>query len=205
MQIDEKIALMEKEYRNYQRKEVTDNLNTDTIGIKYTVEGLRRWIKRKKVILGFQVIHFEKRRFLNETLIFPYMVDFFDIEEDSEHSLWLASNTQNVTITAAKLDSPQKRDSLNDWKEYFHKEMLENKIYTDIQKTQAMEYLDYLCYETPTAKGPMYHITYRMYLEQRFFIGTFNCESKKKEKMGLLLEALVQEMNDLQKEERGIV
>ena len=80
---------------------------------------------------------------------------------------------------------------------------LAETIEEDVKKTKEMEKLDYICYETPSGKGTFYNITFQLNEEKGYFVGTFGCDQKQKETMGVLLEAMVQQINDDRKEEGG--
>lgn len=203
MRTDEKIAILEKQKRLEQRKKEEEerekNNPKQDLTFSYTVEELREKIPSQKLMLGFLKIILETKTVTKGNLKIPLMTDFFDVTEEKEQSIWCASNKYNVTFLVIMMEEVKKRLPILEWKDFMVKEMKGNQIFMDVKKTNAMEQLDYICYETPSGKGDLYNITFQLYEEKSYFVGTFCCDQKEKETMGVLLEAIVQEINDIRK------
>lgn len=198
MHIDEKIALIEKEKRAQAKREQEggENNNDPMDGTTYTVEGLREKIKKGKALVGFKTISFETRTITNGALKVPFQVDFYDVIDEGESVVWYASNKHSVTLTLCMIGEAKKRGPVTEWKDFMVEQMMGNKIYMDVKKTETMGHLDYICYETPTAKGVLYNITFQLIEEERYFVGTYNCPKEEQKRMGTLLEAMVQEIDE---------
>ena len=202
MRTDEKIAILEKQKR-LEQKEKEKEEKRQELTFSYTVEELKEKIPSKKLMLGFLKIVLEMKTVTEGNLKIPFIIDFFDVIEEKEQSVWYASNQYNVTFVLVFLKEKKKRMPISEWKKFLVKEMRGNQIFMDVKKTKEMEKLDYICYETPSGKGTFYNITFQLNEEKGYFVGTFGCDQKQKETMGVLLEAMVQQINDDRKEEGG--
>ena len=57
----------------------------------------------------------------------PFIIDFFDVIEEKEQSVWYASNQHNVTFVLVFLKEKKKRMPISEWKEFLVKEMRGNQ------------------------------------------------------------------------------
>ena len=57
--------------------------------------------------------------------------------------------------------------------------------------------MDYLSYRTPTKKGWVFNLIFRVRYGSSRVIGNYNCYEKDKETIGLILEALICRMDEL--------
>ncbi len=58
--------------------------------------------------------------------------------------------------------------------------------------------MQYFCYTAPTSKGRLYNIAFQLKKGDRVYAGNFSCPEEEQKGMGLLLEAMVhmiEEMN----------
>lgn len=200
MRVDEKIALLEKEARLQAKEEAMreqeNEKNEQNQMPVYEVEQLRKEIRKGKVHVGFKTILFENREIMEGNLKIPYMRSFFDAVEEHEAIAYYVSDKHEIAMNLTMIMEKKKRQSLTEWKKFMKKEMLGNKLYINIKDGKSLEEMDYICYECPTGKGMLYNITFQMIKADRFFIGNFNCHNDRKDDMGVLLEAMVQEIHD---------
>lgn len=194
MNIDEKIALVEKEYRK-SLKEAQEPEEKETRSI-YTLEEVREKIHQGFLFVNFDMLHFDTLDILGGALKIPFIKDYFDVVENGDQTTLLASNHFGTSLTAAKFDEVKERNAVGTWSKFMKKAMQENKFYCDIKKEKALKHVDYICYETPTAKGLTYNITFRLIEEKQWFVGTFNCQQEEKFSTGQLFEAFIHEIDD---------
>lgn len=198
MRIDEKIALLEKEHRMQAKleQEAAEQGIEEPVELYYTVEELRKKMETGRVLIGLKNILMEERIITKGNLRIPFMTGFFDVIDENEDFVWYASNYNNVTLTLSRISEKKTRTELSEWASFLKKEMKGNQLYMDVQKTERMEHLDYVCFETPTSKGHVYNVIFQLCEEEQYFVGTYNCQADEKKTMGVFLEALVQEIND---------
>lgn len=72
------------------------------------------------------------------------------------------------------------------------------KLLTRVEQKKILGNMEYLCCTMPTAQGKIYNVVFHMQKDGRLYAGALNCPEKEKEGMGLLLEAcvhVIEEMN----------
>ena len=116
MRTDEKIAILEKQKRLEQREKEKEEKRQE-LTFSYTVEELKEKIPSKKLMLGFLKIGLEMKTVTEGNLKIPFIIDFFDVIEEKEQSVWYASNQHNVTFVLVFLKEKKKRMPILEWKE----------------------------------------------------------------------------------------
>lgn len=194
MNIDEKIALVEKEYRMGLKEQAEQDEKEQ--GPIYTLAQVREKIRQGFLFLNFDMLKFETMQILDESLKIPFIKDYFDVIEDAKDNTLLASNKFKTALTIVRLPEKKNRDGIASWSKAMKKGMQENHLYCDIKQEKVLKHFDYICYETPTAKGRLYNITFRLIEPEQWYVGTFNCPQEEVFSTGQLFEAFIHEMDD---------
>lgn len=66
------------------------------------------------------------------------------------------------------------------------------------ERKKSMGNMEYFCFAMPTSEGRLYNVMFRFLKDEQLFAGVLNCPEEERKGMGLLLEAMVyviQEMN----------
>jgi len=159
--------------------------------ISYTLEELEEGIRRGEQYLYTMRLEFEPRQLLDGRITIPYIKDFFDVEQDEPESASFASTENNAAITILDVPCEKVLQSLEDWITGICEPLKEYHWHIKTVKKKSMGNMEYFCFVMPTAKGKLYSVTFRWHKNGRLYIGTMNCPEKEKDSMGLLLEAMV--------------
>lgn len=199
MEIDRDIALMQREYRESEleeeRKKKFEKYDLKK-KIKYTLEELIEGIKRGKQFLYMLKIEFHIKTILDGNLKIPYMINFFDVIEDKPENLFLVSSKRKVSMVATAIPWEQMKP-LQDWMESIKDSLEKINLHPQIGSLQTVNQMEYFSYEIPTSEGKTYNLIFRYPKEGKIYSATLNCMSEDKEGMGLLLEAIIYVIEDI--------
>ena len=166
--------------------------------IKYTLDELIEGIRKKEQYLYTLRMEFEEKKLLDGRLVIPFIRDFFDVVDDEPQTALLASNRHHVTMTFS--DTPCKRTgcTMDEWITQTQDRLKAMHLHMEVEKKETLGSMEYICCAMPTAKGRLYNVVYLMQKGDRMHSGALNCPEEDKEGMGLLLEAavhVIEEMN----------
>lgn len=201
MDIDKKIAMVQKEYRKSLKEKEPEEKEVMSI---YTLEEVREKIHQGFLFVNFDTLYFDTMDILDGSLKIPFIKDYFDVIEDGKENTILASNRFNASLSAVCVTEKKERDDVTKWQNFMKIGMQDTNIYCDMKKAQSLKHFDYLCYETPTAKGLVYNITFRLIEQEKWYVGTFNCLQKEVFSTGQLFEAFIHEMDDYRNSKGGL-
>lgn len=200
MEIDKDIALLQRAYRESElEEEKNKELEKYDLRkkIKYTLAELKEGIKKGKQFLYTLRIEFEMKDILDGRVKIPYMVNLFDAVDDKPGNLFLASSQRKVSMDITVIPWAS-LVPMKDWMTSIKDSLEKINLHAQIGSPQIINQMEYFSYEVPTSEGITYNLTFRYHKEDELYLGTFNCMSEDKEGMGLLLEAVIQifeEMN----------
>lgn len=166
--------------------------------ITYTLEQLIEGIRSGRQYLYTLLLEFEPRELLEGRLTVPFIKDFYDVEENEAGMILLASNTRKVVFNVSDMPCTKAKTSLDQWIAQTKEAMKDMHVFIKPGKKAAMGNMEYFCYSAPTAKGRLYNVVFRLQKADRIYVGNFNCPEEEQKGMGLLLEAMVhmiEEMN----------
>lgn len=198
--VDEKIALLEREARRQEKETETEKAKTeDQDNTQYfTLEEMLEAVREGTVIFPNQEkFEFGIREVLSEKIPIPLIKDIFTgVEENKDMSIFYDENrgiSQMITLA----DRPVAEGSIGEWKKQLEGGMQELNSYAEVTEEKVLENLDYLISRTPTAKGWVYNICYRLRTGSGRVAGNYNCFEKDKKTYGVMLEALVIRLNEM--------
>lgn len=166
--------------------------------IIYTLEELMEGVKSGRQYLYTLLLEFEPKELLEGRLTIPYIKNFYDVEQNENGMVLLASNQRKVVFSVSDMPCTKAKASLDKWIAQTKEAMKDMHIYIKPGKKAAVGNLEYFCYVSPTAKGRLYNVIFRLQKGDRIYAGNFNCPEEEQKGMGLLLEAMVhviEEMN----------
>ena len=166
--------------------------------ITYTLEELIEGIRKGRQYLYTLLLEFETKELLDGRLTIPFIKNFYDVEQNEAGMVFLASNVRKVVFSVSDAPCTKTKMSLDKWITQTKEAMKDLRIYIKPGKKAAIGNMEYFCYTAPTSKGRLYNIVFRLQKGDRIYAGNFNCPEEEQKGMGLLLEAMVhviEEMN----------
>ena len=166
--------------------------------ITYTLEELIEGVRNGRQILYTLPLEFEPRALLAGRFIIPYIKNFFDVEDDDQQAVLLASNKRKVTFSLSDAPCKKIKISIDQWIAQTREKFKEMHWVMKPEHKKSMGNMEYFCFVMPTAEGRLYNIMFRLHKGERLYAGALNCPEEERKGMGLLLEAMVyvmQEMN----------
>lgn len=193
-ELDLATARFIKEQQDWARQEEVERLLKKfdpKENITYTLEELIEGIRKGEQQLYTELLEFEPRRLLDGRIIIPYMKDFFDLELDEPESAFFVSNRNTSAMTVSDVPCEKVMQPLEEWITGIIEPLKEYHWHIKPVKKESMGNMEYFCFVMPTAKGKLYNVMFRFHKDGRLCIGAMNCPEEEKEGMGLLLEAMV--------------
>lgn len=166
--------------------------------ITYTLEQLIEGVRSGRQYLYTLLLEFESKELLEGRLAVPFIKNFYDVEQNEAGMVLLASNTRKVVFNVSDMPCTKAKMSLDKWIAQTKEAMKDMRIYIKPGKKAAVGNLEYFCYTAPTANGRLYNIVFRLQKGDRIYAGNFSCPEEEQKGMGLLMEAMVyviEEMN----------
>lgn len=202
--VDEKIALLEREARRQEKEAETENVQTaEQDDVHYfTLEEMLEAVREGSVTFPDQEkFEFGIREVLSEKICMPYIKDFFTDEEENDDMSILVNHSRGISQIITLADRPIAEGSIGEWKKQLEGGMQELNSYAKVKEEKVLENLDYLIFQTPTAKGLVYNICFRLRMGSGRVAGNYNCYEKDKKTYGVMLEALVVRLNEIATED----
>lgn len=200
--VDERIAMLEREYRRQKREEAieqsapeTESENTIQV---MTLDEMLAAVREDSILLpGGEKHTFETRVCFEDRIPMVLIKDFYTgVKEDTGVAIFV-NHDQNVSQVLTVSDKKLENKSIGKWKKQLVEGMKMSGTYARVIKEMVLENLDYLIYRTPTGKGWTYNLIFRIRIGSNRVVGNYNCFEKDKDTYGLLLEALVLRLNEL--------
>lgn len=200
-EIDLSIARFIKEYREREEAEERERLRKQydpKERITYTLEELIEGIRSGRQMLYTLPLEFEPRYLLDGKIVIPYIKDFFEVEDDGPEAVLLAGNKRKVAISLSSTPCKKVAQPMEQWIAQTKEKFKELHWIMKPEHKKHMGNMEYFCFAMPTAEGRLYNVMFRFHKDERLYAGVLNCPEEERKGMGLLLEAMVyviQEMN----------
>lgn len=193
-ELDLATARFIKEQQDWERQEEVERLLKQfdpKENTTYTLEELMEGIRKGEQQIYTELLEFEPRRLLDGRITVPYIRDFFDLELDEPESAFFVSNRNTSAMTIADAPCEKVVQPLEEWITGIIEPLKEYHWHMKPTKKKSMGSMEYFCFVMPTAKGKLYNVMFRYHKAGRLYVGAMNCPEEEKEGMGLLLEAMV--------------
>lgn len=205
MEIDRSIALFEREQKNAEEMEKIREMRAAADPrkrISYTVEELAKGIKGGKLYLYTLKLHFEPREILGGKIRIPFIQNCFDImEEMQDHELCI-SQKRKISLLSACAPSVEPGD-FQTWAEKVKDGVELSGLKLKNLQFRSAGLIDYMIYEVASAEGLIYNIHFRFWKDACIYTGVWNCMEEEKDGWGLLLEAMLHVMGEMNCQEGG--
>lgn len=197
--IDEKFALLEKAKRKMAKEEAERQLIEEEERNKklLSLEQIREGIKAGELVLEGETLNFEEKWYWDNKLALIDIKNFFDEVTQNDDAIVMANNHKGICVVGTYLREQIPYLPLEEKQKKMMEKFKKAQIYVEFIKTVELEYLDYLCYRTPTKEGWVYNIIAWFNKEESRIILNFNCLDKERSIYGTLLEGILLESNDL--------
>lgn len=192
MLIDEKIAMLEREQRRHEKGEEREERAASpiTLSMDEIIEGIRKGslkLPEKKELF------FQTRILFAEQIPMIVIADFYPDKEETEDMVIYVNNEEQVGQTLIHLPEEMKDLTVDEWVNQIKTGIKNQGMYAEVKKVKNLPYMDYIIYRTPTGKGWIYNLIYRIHKQNRKIIGAYNCMEKDAQTYGKLLEAMILE------------
>ena len=166
--------------------------------ITYTLEELIEGIRSGRQMLYTLPLEFETRYLLDGKIMIPYIKNFFEVEDDEPEAVLLAGNKRKVAFSLSSTPCKKMAQSMDEWIAQTRERFKEMHWIMKTECKKSLGNMEYFCFAMPTSEGRLYNVMFRFHKEERLYAGVLNCPEEERKGMGLLLEAMVyviQEMN----------
>ncbi len=203
-EMDLSIARFIKEYWERQEEEEQERLRKQydpRERVTYTLEELIEGIRKGHLYLYTLLLKFEPRALLGGRITIPYIKNFYDVEDDEPGAVLFASNKRKSTISLSFAPCKKGKQSMDQWINETRERFKEMRWIMKPERKKSMGDMEYFCFVMPTSEGRLYNVMFRFFKEEQLYAGVMNCPEEDRKGMGLLLEAMVyviQEMNSLE-------
>ena len=200
-EMDLSIARFIREQREREEQEERERLRKQydpRERITYTLEEMIEGIRSGRQYLYTLLLEFEPKDLLEGRLTVPFIKNFYDVEQNEAGMILLASNARKVVFNVSDAPCTKVKMPLNKWIEQTKEAMKDMHIYIKPGKKAVVGNMEYFCYTATTYRGRLFNIVYRLKKGGRIYAGNLNCPEEEQKGMGLLLEAMVhviEEMN----------
>ena len=192
--LDEKIAMLERGQRLEKRKSeqvIIEAVEEEQLSI----DDIRAGIQKGHVVFPEdRELTFKTNFLFSEKIPLIYIDDFYTDYQETEEMVIYVNNKRDMGQTLVHLPKEMEKISVESWAEQIKTGMKEQGLYTDIVKKKKLENLDYIIYRTPSKRGWIYNIIFRIHKEKWNIVGAYNCKEDDKDTYGLLMEDMVLEM-----------
>lgn len=199
-EVDLSIARLIKEYREKQEEDERERVRKQydpKERITYTLEELIEGIKKGKQYIYTLRLEFEPKELLEGRLTIPFIKDFYDVVDDEPGVALLASNKRNVVMNVSDAPCEDTKASLDEWSAKIKEILKEMNMYIKPGKKAVTGNMEYFCYILPTAEGRLYNVAFRLHKGDRIYAGNLSCPEEDRKGMGLLLEAMVHVIEEI--------
>ncbi|MDE5587580.1 MAG: hypothetical protein K2J60_00350 [Acetatifactor sp.] len=166
--------------------------------ITYTLEELIEGIRSGRQMLYTLPLEFETRYLLDGKIMIPYIKNFFEVEDDEPEAVLLAGNKRKVAFSLSSTPCKKMAQSMDEWIAQTRERFKEMHWSMKTERKKSLGNMEYFCFAMPTSEGRLYNVMFRFHKDERLYAGVLNCPEEERKGMGLLLEAMVyviQEMN----------
>lgn len=202
--VDERIALLEREKRRQKREEEEKSIadagqqEKEGAGEAMTLEEMLVAVREGSVVFpNKEKFDLEIRNYFEDGIPMVLISHIYTGVQEDEAVAIFVDHDRNISQILTVSDKKMGKDSIGKWKKQLTDGMKMSGTYAEVTKEAVLENLDYLTFRTPTGKGWVYNIIFRIRSGSSRVVGNYNCFEKDKDTYGLMLEALTLRLNEL--------
>ncbi|WP_124065288.1 hypothetical protein [Clostridium sp. E02] len=194
MNLDEKIALLERARRQKEKEESAKEIKGDqTIPVeKLSLEKALDGIKAGEIRLeNDELFEFETSEYTERKIPLVLFKNFYQATKLEKEGAIYVNHTHEVSQILSWPKERIKPMSLDQWANVLVNGMAANRLHAKITKKKQLDHVEYICFDVPTGKGWIYNIIFRIRGEEQQFTGNYNCKKEDQDIYGIFLEAMV--------------
>lgn len=195
MYLDEKIAVIDRMRRQEEREEAQEENNDKQIEPQkkdLTVAEAVAGIKEGKIQLEEgPLLEFESFICPVQEISFVKFKDFFEAKQETEEGNIYLKRSKEISQIMNWPKATIRPTTFKQWENLLVNGMAASRLYAEIKKRKQLTHVEYLCYEVPSGKGPIYNVIFRFRDEKYNMTGNYNCMSAEMDTYGVILEAMV--------------
>lgn len=219
MYIDEKIAGMDRRRRQAEREEAQEENKDKQAGPQkkdLTVAEAAAGIKEGKLQLEEgPLLEFDSFICPVKEIPFVKFKDFFEAKQETEEGNIYLKRSKEISQIVNWPKAAIRPTTFKQWEYLLVNGMAASRLYAEIKKRKQLTHVEYLCYEVPSGKGPVYNVMFRFKDARYNVTGNYNCMNEEKGTYGVILEAMVvvldqwlnerieEEQNERSRKDRG--
>lgn len=192
MFIDERIASMDRLRRENIKAKLNNENQNDTDKKPLTIEEAIAGIQEGKLQLeGVPLIEFDSYIMPVQNVPFIIFKNFYDAKEENEEGVILLKREREISQIISWPKQSVPTTTFEQWGNLLVNGMASNRLYAEIKKKKQLKHIEYICFEVPSGKGPVYNILFRFREKKCPALGNYNCMSSDKDTIGIIFEAMV--------------
>ncbi|MDR1769863.1 MAG: hypothetical protein LBS02_04395 [Hungatella sp.] len=203
MNLDEKIALLERARRRKVREEKEQAEQRKEEAKTLTLSDALDGIKAGKMRLeNGDLFEFETRKYSDQNIPLVLFKNFYQATQEDDEGVIHLNRANEVSQIISWPKERVKSMTLNQWANMLVNGMAANGLHVKVGKKEQLDHVEYICFDVPTGNGWLYNIVFRVREGQ--LTGNYNCMKAEKDTYGIFLEAMVITFNNwLADRERG--
>ncbi|WP_077611736.1 hypothetical protein [Clostridium sp. Marseille-P2415] len=206
MNLDEKIALLERARRQKEKeeREQSEREKEKAPEKKLTLEEALDGIMAGKMRLeNGELFEFETREYSGGHIPLVVFKSFYQASKEDQEGIIYVNHTHEVSQIISWPRERIKPMSLNQWANMLVNGMAANRMHARIVKKKQLDHVEYICFDVPTGKGWLYNIVFRMRGKEEQLTGNYNCMKEEQDTYGIFLEAMVVALNNCLTDREG--
>ncbi|WP_349943833.1 hypothetical protein ABFV83_11015 [Lacrimispora sp. BS-2] len=203
MNLDEKIALLERARRQKVREEKEQAEQRKEEAKILTLSDALNGIKAGEMRLeNGELFEFETRKYSDKNMSLVLFKNFYQATQENDEGVIYLNRAHEVSQIISWPKERVKPMALNQWANMLVNGMAANGMHVKIGKKEQLDHVEYICFDVPTGNGWLYNIVFRVRGGQ--LMGNYNCMKAEQDTYGIFLEAMVITFNNwLADRERG--
>lgn len=192
MFIDEKIAAMDRLRRNNMREE-RERLTSKGVDKKpLLVEDALAGICAGKLQLeGIPLLEFDTYIMPTQNIPFVTFKNFYDAKQEDEEGVIFLKRAKEISQIISWPKTILKPTTFEQWGNLLVNGMAANRMSAEIKKKKQLNHIEYICYEVPSGKGPVYNVMFRFRDKGYTAFGNYNCMGEDQDTFGIIFEAMM--------------
>lgn len=190
MYIDEKLASMDRLRRENMREESQREQQKETkqLTIEEAIAGIE---KGELQLERMPLIEFES--FIEPTQKIPFVIfkNFYNAKQENDEGIIFLKRPNEISQILSWPKAEITSTTFEQWGNLLVNGMAANRMYTEIKKKKQLKHIEYICYQVPSGKGPIYNLMFRFREKNYKCLGNYNCMSSDQEVFGIIFEAMM--------------
>lgn len=204
MRTDEKIALLDRMRRMKEQEEKEQEFQTQEKNSITLEQALTAIPDGKLELEDGRILEFEIRTYFKEKLPFVCFKGFYQASQEEETGLILVNHDENVSQIMTWNMEKRVAKTFQQWVNLLVNGMAANHMYAKILKKRSLEKIEYFCFEVPAGEKWIWNIMFRFRDQWMGFTGNYNCMREEAGIYGILLEAMVVNLDQWMVRQEGV-